>query len=113
MTFRVVLLPRAEADVEANALWWANHHSAAQAARWIAVIHEQLKSLAHFPERNQLSAENDAFPYEIRDKLLGIGSRPSYRAVITVQDDTVYILAVRRGAQDIVHIADIDAPPAV
>ena len=47
-------------------------------------IYEQLKSLAVLPESNGLSAESDDFPYEIRDKLLGLGSRPSYRAVFTI-----------------------------
>ena len=53
-------------------------------------MHEQLKTLADFPERHGLSAENDEFPYEIRDKLLGTGSRPSYRAVFTIRGDTVF-----------------------
>ena len=63
MTFRVILLPGAEADIEANAHWWATHHSVDQAAHWFDVMHEQLKLLSHFPERNGLSAENDEFPY--------------------------------------------------
>lgn len=109
-TFRVILLPRAEEDIEANAQWWATHHSVEQAARWFDAIHEQLKSLAILPESNGLSAETGDFPYEIRDKLLGLGSRPSYRAVFTIKDDAVYVLTVRRGAQDIIRPYDVDAP---
>ena len=96
MTFHVILLNRAEADIEANALWWAQRHSMEQAAIWFDTIHEQLKSLEHFPESNALSAENDEFSCEIRDKLLGRGSRPSYRAVFTIKDDTVYVLVWRQ-----------------
>lgn len=109
--FRVILLPRAEADIEANARWWSIHHSAAQAERWFGAIHDQLKLLAQFPESNGLSAENDEFPYEIRDKLLGLGSRPSYRAVFTIRDDTVYVLAVRRSAQDVLRSDEVDVLP--
>lgn len=112
MTIRVILLPRAEADIEANARWWATHHSVEQAVHWFDAMHEQLKSLAPFPESNGLSAENDEFPYEIRDKLLGLGSRPSYRAVFTIKDDTVYVLTVRPSAQDVIHPGDVDPPPA-
>lgn len=111
MTFRVVLLDQAEAEIEANAQWWATHHSVEQAARWFDAVHEQLKSLEHFPESNGLSAENDDFPYEIRDKPLGLGSRPSYRAVFTIKDETVYVLTVRRGAQDVIRPSDVESPP--
>lgn len=31
MTYRVILLPRAERDIEANARWWAENHSVDQA----------------------------------------------------------------------------------
>ncbi|MBI1346421.1 type II toxin-antitoxin system RelE/ParE family toxin [bacterium] len=113
MTFEVILLHQAEADIEANARWWALHHSVEQAAHWLDTIHHQLKSLEQFPESHGLAAENDEFPYEIRDKLLGLGSRPSYRALFTIRDNTVYILAVRRAAQDAVHPTDLDAPPIV
>ena len=55
-------------------------------------VYGQIETLADFPESNGLSAENDEFPYEIRDKLLGLGSRPGYRAVFTIKADTVYVL---------------------
>jgi plasmid stabilization system protein ParE len=111
MTFRVILLPRAAADIEANAHWWATHHSVDQAERWFNAIHEQLKSLARFPESNSLSTENGDFPCEIRDKLLGLGSRPTYRAVFTIKDDAVYVLTVRRGDQDVVRPGELETPP--
>ena len=74
-------------------------------------MHEQLKLLAHFPERNGLSAKNDEFPYEIRDKLLGLGPHPSYRAIFTIKDDAVYVLTVRRSAQDVVRPSEVETPP--
>ena len=100
MTYRVVILPRAESDVESFARWWAEHHDSAQAEKWFDAIHQQLKLLSEFPEGYSLSAENDDFPYVIRDKLLGLGSRPSYRAVFTIKDNTVYVLAIRRTSQN-------------
>jgi plasmid stabilization system protein ParE len=103
VTFRVIILPRAEADIEANARWWAANHSVDQAAQWFDVVHEQLKILSDFPEINGFSAENDDFPYEIRDKLLGLGSRRSYRAVFTIKGDSVYVLTVRRASQDVLR----------
>ena len=92
MSYRLIILPQAKVDVLRNAEWWAHHHSSEQAAIWLDTIQSQLESLADFPESHSLSAENDEFPYEIRDKLLGLGSRPGYRAVFTLKDDTVYVL---------------------
>ena len=112
MTRQVIFLPRAEADIEASARWWAENHSVEQADRWFGAMHEQLKTLADLPERHGLSAENDEFPYEIRDKLLGTGSRPSYRAVFTIRGDTVFVLTVRRAAQDVLRPEQVDAPPS-
>jgi plasmid stabilization system protein ParE len=110
--YRLTILPQAKADVRRNAEWWAQHHSPEQAARWLDSIQTQLESIVDFPESHSLSAENDEFPYEIRDKLLGLGSRPSYRAVFTIKDDTVFVLTVRRSAQDVLRPSDVESPPS-
>ena len=52
------------------------------------------------PERFSVAPENEAFEYEIRQMLVGLGSRPGYRAIYTITDDRVIVLAVRRGAED-------------
>jgi plasmid stabilization system protein ParE len=111
VTSRLTILPQAREDVRRNAEWWALHHSPEQAARWLDAIQSQLESIVDFPESHSLSAENDEFTYEIRDKLLGLGARPSYRAVFTVKGDNVYVLTVRRSAQDILRPSDIELPP--
>jgi plasmid stabilization system protein ParE len=106
-----MILPQAKADMLRNAKWWAHHHSSEQAANWLDAIQSQLESLTEFPESHSRSAENDDFPYVIRDRLLGLGSRPSYRAVFTIKDDTVYVLTVRRSAQDTLRPSDVELPP--
>ena len=111
MSYRLIILPQAKEDARRNAEWWAQHHSSEQSASWLDTIQSQLESIAVFPESHSLSAENDNFPYEIRDKLLGLGSRPSYRAVFTIIDDTVYVLTVRRSTQGVLRPTDVDAPP--
>ena len=77
MSHRLIILPQAKADVLRNAEWWALHHSSEQAARWLDTIQSQLESIADFPQSHSLSAENDDFPYEIRDKLLAVGMEPA------------------------------------
>ncbi|MCA9123954.1 type II toxin-antitoxin system RelE/ParE family toxin [Candidatus Peribacteria bacterium] len=100
MSFRVRLSPRAQEDIERNARWWADNHSVEQAIRWFNAVHKQLGTLRTFPESHGLSLENGEFPYEIRDKLVGLGSRPGYRAVFTIMDDTVHVLTVRSSSED-------------
>ncbi len=33
MTFRVIIFPQAQRDIDRNADWWADHHSVEQAVR--------------------------------------------------------------------------------
>ena len=112
MPFQVFLLPQAEADIEANASWWATHDSVNQATHWFDTVHAQLKLLTISPESNGLSAENDEFPYEIRDKLVRVGPRPSYRAIFTIKENCVYVLTVQRSTQEVVRPTEVDAPPS-
>jgi len=112
MTYRVVILPRAEADLIRNAQWWALRHSAEQAAHWFDTVQIQLQTLEDFPESNGLSSENGTFPYEIRNKLLGLGSRRRYRAVFTIRNETVYVLTIRHGSQGELRPDDVDDLPA-
>ena len=106
----VSISPQAHRDINRNARWWSGHHSLDGALRWSDAIYDQIETLAEFPESHGLSAENDQFPFEIRDKLLGLGSRPSHRAVFTIRDNTVYVLTVRHAAQESLHLEDVDPP---
>lgn len=108
MTFRVIILPQAQVDIERNADWWACHHSVEQSLRWVDVIFEQLDALKASPGRHALAAENDQFPYEIREKLVGAGSRPGYRAIFTIRNDSVYVLTVRAAEQDRLQAVDVN-----
>ncbi len=104
----VKILPRAEADIERNAQWWADHHNVDQAVKWFFAVRSQILSLDEFPESHSLPYENDEFPYEIREKLVGLGSRPSYRAVFTIRDGTVFVVALLAAEQDRLRPDDIE-----
>ena len=108
MKYVVKILPRAEADIERNAQWWADHHSVDQAVKWFFAVRSQILSLDEFPESHPLSYENDEFPYEIREKLVGLGTRPSYRAVFTIRDGTVYVVALLAAEQDRLRPDDVE-----
>jgi plasmid stabilization system protein ParE len=107
MTFHVRIAKLARRDIERNAEWWAQHHSREQAERWFHTVHEQVQTLDQFPESHALSVENDDLPFELRDRLVGLGSRRSYRAVFTIRGDTVFVLRVRPAAEQRLHPLDL------
>lgn len=71
-------------------------------------MRDQLQTLDSIPESHSLSAENDDFPYEIRDKLVGLGSRPRYRAVFTVKGNDVFVLTVQAGEQAAIEPDEVE-----
>jgi plasmid stabilization system protein ParE len=108
MKYRLIVHDRVREDIRRNRDWWAEHHSEAQAQRWFDLAFASLEKLETFPESRPLSYENDDFPIEIRDLPFGFGSRPSYRAVFTIKDDAVHVLAVRRCSEDVLTPRDVD-----
>ena len=108
MKYRLTILNRARADIDRNADWWADHHSIEEAVFWSDSIYDQLETLTEFPESYGQSVENDLFPYELRDKLVGLGSRLRYRAIFTIRNDEVFVLAVRAAEEDRLTPEDVD-----
>ena len=109
MNYGLVLTARARADILRNAEWWAKNHSRDQAIAWFDSIYEQLESLCVMPERFPLAPEHGSIEVEIREMPLGVGSRPSYRAVFTIKPLEVHVLTVRRASQDAVTTANIES----
>lgn len=81
MTHRVVVTQQASRELDEAADWWAQHHDREQAARWYVGFSEQLWTLSDDPQRLPLAAENDDFPYVMRELHYGLSSRPTHRAV--------------------------------
>ena len=109
MNYGLVLTARARADILRNAEWWAENHSPNQAISWFDSIYEQLEGLRLMPERFPLAPENGLVEVEIREMPLGVGTRPSYRAVFTIKLLEVHVLTVRRASQDSVTTEDIES----
>ena len=87
--------------IERNALWWAENHSVEQAIEWQASIYDQLREgLRVLPERYGLARENETFEIELRQQLLGTGSRPGYRALFAIRQQVVHVLAFLAAEQD-------------
>ena len=108
MKFELVVTSRARADVLRNAEWWAENHSPDQAISWFDAIYEQLETLRDLPERFPVAPENDLVDVQIHEMPLGVGKRPSYRAIFTIALSEVHVLAVRRATQDRLTPADLE-----
>src|SRR5262249_6265009 len=101
MSYRVIIQPNAEAELDAAYLYrYAREPQAA--ARWFAGFVDAINSLAEFPERCPLAPENGHFPEEIHQLLYG-NRRDAFRVLFTIQGDTVHVLHIRHGAQRYLH----------
>jgi plasmid stabilization system protein ParE len=78
MTRKVLITARAIQEAQGHHDWWADHRSTEQAARRYDKFLKGAKSLARDPERFALAAENDLFPYEIRQLSFGAGHKPTH-----------------------------------
>ncbi len=103
MKYRVVIHEMARQDIRRNARWWADNHSQAQAEIWFHNAFDSIENLTRFPESYPFAPENDDFPFEMRELHFGLGSRPGYRAVFTIREETIHVLSVRRAAQDTIN----------
>ena len=70
MTYRVIIQPNAEAELDA-AYRYRYQRALQAAARWFAGFVEAINSLAQFPERCPFAPENGHFPEEIHQLLYG------------------------------------------
>jgi plasmid stabilization system protein ParE len=97
MKYRVLVQPRAAAEIEEAYLWIAER-APESAVNWFNGLDSVIESLETFPERCPHAPESNFFQEEIRQLVYGkrIGR---YRILFTIDRDTVYILHVRHGAR--------------
>lgn len=88
MTYRVIVQPPAEAEIE-NAYLRIAPDAPEAAARWYNRLLNAVESLSSHPERCSLAPENAAFDLEIRQLLYGRKGR-SYRTLLTIVGDTQF-----------------------
>jgi len=106
MSYWLNVTNQARDDITSNAAWWAETHSINEALKWYDSVYEQLNELLAFPESHGFAAENDSFPYELREKLVG-GKKRTYRAIFTIAGSEVRVITVRRAAQRAITPDDI------
>lgn len=99
MTFRVVIQPAAERDIEMAADWIGEQsHSPLKALRWVRAIRAKMETLRLSPMRCPVDADSDAYGEEVRLSIYG-KRHGRYRILFAVRGDTVYVLTVRHTAR--------------
>jgi plasmid stabilization system protein ParE len=108
MPHRVVLLRRAEENVQAIVAWLAER-SPRGAAAWLVAFEEAKLRLAENPLAYSLAPEDALVDSEIRQVLLKTRRGRRYRALFTIADNAVRILHVRGPGQSVMRASDLPA----
>ncbi len=107
MKCQVIIQRLAENDLEEYYLW-AARHAPETAARWLNHFHAELQTLAENPQRCPLAPENGKVTREIRQLLFG--RRPNvYRAIFTIDGNTVRVLRIRRASRRFLTKRELEA----
>jgi len=99
LSYRVHLSSKAELQLANAALWWTEHRSADQAARWFAGFRAAIDSLAENPQHHPVAREAQLFDFTLRQLLYGLGNKPTHRALFEIHGDMVRVYAIRHLAQ--------------
>jgi plasmid stabilization system protein ParE len=101
MSYRVILTGRALRDRDEAYQWYRSNYSAEYANRWYEALCIALDSLESNPLRCFRSREDDLFPFDVRELLIG-QRRKNYRALFRVDGETVAVLHIRHtGRRDL------------
>ncbi|MEO2032226.1 MAG: hypothetical protein ABGZ35_09080 [Planctomycetaceae bacterium] len=111
MKYRLRIVDEAYSDIRRNADWWRDHYSFTEAEEWSFAILSKIRTMDQFPESHSLAYENPEVPYDLREALFGLRSRPGYRILFTVVDADVIVLGVRAAEQDWLQAEDLPPVP--
>ncbi len=107
MTCQVVVLRRAERELDAAADWIAEYSPEA-AARWFSSFVDVLLSLENNPQRCGFAPKNDASSYELRQLIYRPRQGRTFRAIFTIKGNQVRVLRIRGAGQDLLAAEDLD-----
>lgn len=105
MIYQVRLQPAAVDDLNV-AYQYAAQNAPAPAARWLERFQVALQTLEHSPERCPLAPENARSSRILRQYLFG--KRPYvFRAIYTIEGETVWVLRIRRAQRRPLRAEDL------
>jgi plasmid stabilization system protein ParE len=107
MSFSVIILPQADAEVMRHTAWIHTTSGAAAATRWRAgLFRTVVTALENDPHRYPQSDLAAELEIDLREMLYG--HRPHvYRVLFTIDGKTVYVHRIRHASQDRLTPGDI------
>lgn len=106
MTFRVVILKRAEGDLQ-RIFRWLSARSPSGASAWLtAYEHLQERLIAH-ADTFALAQEHAKFDHDLRQGLFKTRRGRVYRVIFMIDEDEVRILRVRGPGQNPIAADDV------
>ncbi len=106
MRFEVLITARAQSDLNEARAFIAKHAPEA-AERWYFGFLEALLSLEQSPRTWPVAEEDQSFPFELRQYLYRSRNGSVSRALFTIVDQQVRVLAIRRPGQGLVAPDDL------
>jgi len=99
MTYRVMLQPQAERDIQTAARWMLGRSGSSRAAlKWVRSLRAKLQTLGTLPHRCPIDPDSEFYGEEVR--VLPHGKRGGvYPVLFTIRGETVHILSVRHSSQ--------------
>lgn len=107
MTYRIKILPRAEADVE-NIYQWLRQRSPPGADRWLEAFERAVQGLTDAPTGFGRASESQFVDAEVYQVLFKTARGRTYRALFVVTHGVVQILRVRGPGQRDLQADELD-----
>ncbi len=98
MTYRLVIVDRAERDV-AHIFKWLAQSSSQGAAAWYNAYFAAVQQIVCLPEHSGVAVESSRLNVEVREKLFKTRRGLKYRIVFELQHDLIRILRIRGPGQ--------------
>ncbi|HEU5117192.1 MAG TPA: type II toxin-antitoxin system RelE/ParE family toxin [Isosphaeraceae bacterium] len=99
MTYRVILQPRAEREIQRYAYWLLEQSkSSTTASKWVRGIRSKIATLKTNPHRCPVDPDSDAYGQKVHVLLYG-KKRGVHRVLFVIRKSEVHILTVRHAAQ--------------
>jgi plasmid stabilization system protein ParE len=106
MTFRVLTLPKADADIR-RIVHYIEQRSPQGATVWLSALEQALERLAEFADDCPEADENEFFEIEVKQSLFKTRRGRVYRLVFTIFEVEVRILRVRGAGQAPVKLDEL------